>query len=228
MFSYTLTWTGPTTNIQELGWIFQMPANDYLFSWNRNGRWTYYPPGDICRASGTATPSTTNSDPTDMNLPNAFDFNSTKYNCNWASLTEPAGDGLRLVFSASQPFHCSAGATSNGLNYELIANQVVSPAADISSNIVPDLFTTLNNGDVVQGSFTVGGSSNLVSSGAAAINGPVSVIYPPPSQGNSNPVEAGFFRRHQCQLQRLGLHQFRRVAMAGPGNASQPRAVRIL
>ncbi len=126
VFSYTLQWTGPTTNIQELGWIFQMPANDYLFSWNRNGRWTYYPPTDIGRASGTATPATTNADPTDMSLPNAFDFNSTKYNCNWASLTDPTGHGLRLVFSSSQPFHCSAGSSSNGSEYELIANQEVS------------------------------------------------------------------------------------------------------
>jgi autotransporter-associated beta strand protein len=79
-FSYKLNWTGPYTNVQEVGWTFQMPANYTNFSWNRAGRWTVYPATDICRAAGTATPNTTNVDATEMDITNSFDFNSTKYN----------------------------------------------------------------------------------------------------------------------------------------------------
>ncbi len=53
---------------------------------------------------------------------------------------------------------------------------------------------TLSSGNVVQGSFTIGGNSNLVSSAAASINGPVNVLYPPGAEGNGNgnPVELAF------------------------------------
>lgn len=188
-FSYTLNWTGPTTNIQELGWAFQMPATCTQFSWNRAGRWTVYPPTAICRASGTAAPSTTNTDATDMSIPNAFDFNSTKYNCNWASLTSANGAGLRLAFGP-QLFHCKAGSATNG-GYLLIANQEVSPGADISSNVVPELFMTLNNGSVVQGSFTVGSNSNLVSN--TNYSGPIGIVDLPGNNGSAgNTVELNF------------------------------------
>lgn len=193
-FSYTLTWTGPTTNIQEVGWTFQMPTNYDQFSWNRNGRWTVYPQTDICRASGTALPDTTNADVTEMDIPNSFDFNSTKYNCNWASLTSASGSGLRLSFSSQQPFHCRAGAASGSPGYILYANQEVSIASDISSNIVPDLYMTLKSGSVLQGSFSVGSNSNLVSTAAGSLGGPISVLVPPGagSPTNTSPVELTF------------------------------------
>jgi autotransporter-associated beta strand protein len=190
-FSYTLNWSGPTTNIQELGWSFQMPSNYTQFSWNRIGRWTFYPQGDISRASGTATPDSTNVDGTDWDITNAFDFNSTKYNCNWASLTSPAGDGVRLGFG-SQLFHCKAGAATNGTGYVLIANQEASPASDISSNVVPDLFLTLYNGSVVQGSFTVGSNTNLPPAAQGSLGGPIAVWVAGGGQSSQNPVEISF------------------------------------
>jgi hypothetical protein len=192
IFSYTLRWTGPTTNIQELGWIFQMPTNDDCFSWSRAGRWTVYPSTDIGRATGTAIPATTNVDPTEMDIPNSFDFNSTKYNCNWASLTTAAGDGLRLGFGPQQLFHCRAGAANGGPGYVLFANQEVGPAADISSNIVPELFMTLYNGSVVQGSFSVGSNSNLGSGAAGSLGGPIHVLVPTGGASGETPVELTF------------------------------------
>lgn len=190
VFSYTLHWTGPTTNVQELGWIFQMPATNDHFSWNRSARWTAYPSTDIGRASGVATPDSMNVDATDMNIPNAFDFNSTKYNCDWASLTTAAGDGLRLAFGP-QLFHCRAGAATGG-GYVLFANQQVSPANDISANIVPDLFMTLNNGSVVQGSFTVGSNTNLPPYGAGTLEGPINVAVLPAGNIGQNQIELNF------------------------------------
>jgi beta-galactosidase len=191
VFSYTLHWTGSSWPVQEVGWAFQMPGNYSNFSWNRDGRWTAYPDYDIGRATGTATPDSTNVDVTDMDIPNAFDFNSTKYNCYWASLTTPAGDGLRLAFSPSQLFDCRAGGTTNG-EYLLYANQEVSVANDISANIVPDLFLTLGNGSVLQGSFTVGSNSKLVNAAAGSLNGPINVLVSRSGAGSGNQVDLNF------------------------------------
>lgn len=192
VFSYTLDWTGPSWPVQEIGWAFQMPFNYRDFSWSRNARWTAYPDSDIGRASGTATPGSTNVDVTDMDIPGAFDFDSTKYNCYWASLTTPDGDGLRLQFSPSQLFDCRAGGTTNGGGYLLYANQQVSPANDISANIVPDLYLTLSSGNMLQGSFTVGSNSNLVNSAAGSLNGPINVLFSPGGGSNGNQVELTF------------------------------------
>jgi beta-galactosidase len=192
VFSYTLHWTGPSWPVQEVGWTFQMPGDYSNFSWNRDSRWTVYPDYDIGRASGTAKPDTTNVDVTDMDIPDSFDFNSTKYSCYWASLTTPAGDGLRLEFSPSQLFDCRAGSAANGDGYLLYANQQVSPANDISANTVPDLYMTLSSGNVVQGSFTVGSNSNLVSAAAGSLNGPINVLVSPTGAFNGNQVELNF------------------------------------
>lgn len=192
VFSYTLNWTGPSWPVQEVGWTFQMPLDDSNFSWSRDGRWTVYPSYDIGRASGTATPDTTNVDITDMDIPNAFDFNSTKYDCYWASLTTPAGDGLRLEFSPQQLFDCRAGGTTNGDGYLLYANQQVSPANDISANDVSDLYLTLSNGKTLQGSFTVGSNSNLVSAAAGSLDGPMNVLVSPGGGFDGHQVELNF------------------------------------
>ena len=154
-FSYTLQWSGSSWEVQEVGWTFQMPTNADHFSWNRAARWTVYPPASIARGVGTATPDSTNADYTRMDLPNDFDFNSTKYDCNWASLTTAGGSGLMVSFNPLQRFHCRGGG-GNGGNYLLYVNQVVSLPNDFTTPVVPDLLLTLSSGNVVQGSFSVG------------------------------------------------------------------------
>jgi beta-galactosidase len=42
-FSYRLRWTGPRSEVQELGWKFTLPADCDHFSWDRAARWTIYP-----------------------------------------------------------------------------------------------------------------------------------------------------------------------------------------
>ena len=91
-----------------------------------------------------------------MDRPDAFDFNSTKYDCNWASMTDASGNGLRAEFDAKQRFHCRGGLDADGKTILLYVNQQVSPPDDISSNVVRDLYMTLNRGDKVEGSFRVG------------------------------------------------------------------------
>jgi autotransporter-associated beta strand protein len=166
-FSYSLQWSGNTWEVQELGWLFQMPTNCDQFSWNRAARWTVYPASDIGRAAGSATPDSTNADYTRMELPNAFDFNSTKYDCNWASLTTAGGAGLMVEFDPSQRFHCRAGAANSGGGYVLFVNQQVSVPNDFTTQVVPDLIMTLSSGNVVQGSFTVGSMANVNTSSNA-------------------------------------------------------------
>jgi hypothetical protein len=191
VFSYKLTWTGPSSDVQELGWAFQMPTNDDHFSWDRNARWTIYPSFDIGRADGTATPDSTNEDITHVERPDAFDFNSTKYDCNWATLTTAAGDGLRAEFSPQQRFDCRAGATADGQNYLLYVNQQVSPPDDISSSVISDLYMTLSSGNVVQGSFSVGSNSNLVVNGTGSLTNAVQIFATTGGMGE-NPVELDF------------------------------------
>ncbi len=193
IFSYTMHWTGATWPVQEVGWTFQMPGNYTNFSWNRNARWTAYPSSDIGRASGTATPASTNNvDATDMNVTNAFDFNSTKYNCYWASLTSAAGDGIMLQFNQQQLFECRAGGTTNGVGWLLYANQQVSPPNDFA-NIVPDLFLTMSSGKTLQGSFSVGANSNIVSAAAGTLNGHINALVTTGQGANSGTqVELNF------------------------------------
>ncbi|MGH8025075.1 MAG: hypothetical protein ACRED1_15910, partial [Limisphaerales bacterium] len=138
------------------------------------------------------TPDSADVDATEMDISNAFDFDSTKYSCYWASLTTPAGDGLRLDFNPGQLFDCRAGAATNGAGYLLYANQQVSPANDLSANIVPDLYMKLKSGAVLQGSFTVGSNSNLVSAAAGSLGGPMNVLVSPNGNLDGNQVELSF------------------------------------
>ena len=191
-FSYTFHWTGPSWEIQELGWAFQMPTNCDHFSWNRAARWTVYPATDIGRAAGVATPDSANVEYPFMYRPDSFDFNSTKYDCNWAALTTASGNGLRVAFSPQLRFHCKADAATNGPGYVLYVNQQVSPPNDISANVVSDLYMTLSSGNVVQGSFTVGSNSNLVSSATNDVPRGMSILYSTGGGAGGNQVELDF------------------------------------
>jgi hypothetical protein len=91
-----------------------------------------------------------------MDRPDAYDFNSTKYDCNFASLTDGGGDGLRVEFDARQRFHCRGGVSEDKSRHVLFVNQQVSPPDDLSSNVVRDLYMTLNPGDKIEGKFRVG------------------------------------------------------------------------
>jgi beta-galactosidase/beta-glucuronidase len=156
-FSYTFEWTGPAkTEVQELGWAFTMPKEFDRFSWDRQARWTVYPDKHIGRPRGTSTPDSMDVPYTKMDRPDAYDFNSTKYDCNFASLTNSAGDGLRVEFDPRQRFHCRGGVGEDKSRHVLFVNQQVSPPDDLSSNVVRDLYMTLNPGDKIEGSLRIG------------------------------------------------------------------------
>jgi len=153
---YRFEWIGPEkTEVQEIGWAFTMPEEFDRFSWDREARWSVYPETHIGRPTGTAKADTMDVPYTKMERPDAYDFNSTKYDCNWASLTNSAGDGLRVEFDESQRFHCRGG-VSEDEGHVLFVNQQVSPPDDLSTPVVRDLYMTLNPGDVIEGSFRIG------------------------------------------------------------------------
>lgn len=159
-FKYRLEWTGNEVDVQELGWAFNMPKAYDNFSWNRKSRWTDYPEHHTSRPEGTATPASMHVPVTKMDRIDAFDFNSTKYDCNWASLTTADGKGIRAAFCPEQRYHCRAGEAKDG-RYILYINKQVSPPDDISSSVVKELFLKLKAGDVVEGSFHLGANLNL-------------------------------------------------------------------
>ncbi len=160
-FSYQVEWTKPNgaknapADIQEFGWIFNMPKADDHFAWHRQAYWSWYPSTHIGRASGVATPDSADVDVTKITRPDAFDFNSTKYDCDWATLTDTAGHGLGVTFSPDARQHCRAGINSDG-GYQLVVNEHCAPPRDISSGVVPDLYFTLTKGAKNSGSFRVG------------------------------------------------------------------------
>jgi beta-galactosidase len=155
-FSYHLAWTGAKAEVQELGWRFSLPRECDHFSWDRAARWTVYPENSSSRAAGTAAPDSMKVSVTRMERPDAFDFNSTKYDCNWASLATAAGERLRVQFDPQQRFHCRAGEADNGSGFFLFVNQQVSPPDDFSKTIVPDYYLTLKPGGTIAGHFRVG------------------------------------------------------------------------
>ncbi len=160
-FAYRLDWSKPNgpngapTDIQELGWIFTMPrANDH-FSWHHQTHWSWYPSTHIGRPAGTATPDSADVDVSKLSRPDAFDFNSTKYNCDWATLTDASGQGLAVTFAPGARHHCRGGINADG-TIQLVVNKVCAPPRDISSNVVPDLYCTLAQGATNSASFRVG------------------------------------------------------------------------
>jgi len=158
-FTYHIDWTGEQADIEELGWAFEMPKQYDRFSWDRNALWSVYPDTHIGRPTGTALPDSADAPLTKVTRPDVFDFVSTKYNCNWAALTDAKGDGLRIEFPADSREHVRAGITEDG--HELIINKQCSPPRDISTDIVPDLYLRLSPGDCVEGEFSIGSSKEV-------------------------------------------------------------------
>ena len=170
VFSYRVDWTGPDAWIQELGWKFTMPNACDHFSWQRKGRWSYYPPTNIGRSTGTATPDSADAHITRIDRPDAFDFNSSKYDCEWASLTDAAGRGLCVQFLPETPpptttpttqpantvmpnYAVRGGFGDNG-TYVLVVNKQASPPHE--NDWISDYFFQFKKGDHVESSMIVG------------------------------------------------------------------------
>jgi beta-galactosidase len=159
-FAYGFTWqAGPSvaggSDVQELGWAFPAARGKDHFAWHRQGYWSYYPPDHIGRLAGVATPDSADVDITHVTRPDAFDFDSTKYDCDWAALTTAAGAGVTVAFDPADRQHCRAQrGPADG--YQLVVDRQCSPPRDISSSLVPDYYLKLKRGETVAASFRVG------------------------------------------------------------------------
>jgi hypothetical protein len=155
-FVYCIDWAdNAKADVQELGWSFQLPAAQSRFSWHRKAYWSYYPETHIGRPDGTALPDSADVRPSHITRPDAFDFNSTKYDCDWASLTDAGGTGLLVRFRPDQRQHVRGDFGSGG-TYRLVVNRQCSPPRDFSSDCVRDYFMDLRKGDHVEGRFAIG------------------------------------------------------------------------
>jgi hypothetical protein len=153
---YQVKWSGAKADLYEIGWEFSLPKGIDHFSWSRKAVWSYYPPGHIGRPTGTATPDSAGAQLTRADRTDAFDFNSTKFDCDWASLTDTSSHGLLVQFDSSERQHVRGGLSDGGA-CSLIVNRVYSPPSDISSPVVPDLYTHAKPGDQFSGSFRING-----------------------------------------------------------------------
>jgi len=142
-------------DVQEIGWAFVQPSQFDHFTWDRKALWTWYPDTHIGRPHGTATPDSSRVNNTRLDRPDAFDFNSTKYDCNYVTLTDTSGGGIGAVFSPNGRHQCKASTSETG-ETELIVNLHVNPPRDISANAVSDQFLTLTRNSKVNGSFRIG------------------------------------------------------------------------
>ncbi len=169
-FSYTVKWTKADEEkakakarhtsepaLQELGWAFTLPAGADHFSWHRKGYWSYYPADHIGRIAGSATPDSADQDITHITRPDAFDFNSTKYACDWAMLADTGGRGIAIKSAGEDRPQCRGGTAKDGKR-ELVVNKYCCPPRDISSNVVPDFYVNLKQGQTITSSFKIGGT----------------------------------------------------------------------
>lgn len=155
--SYRVAWAAEKSDVYELGWVFTVPKGVERFSWDRKAIWSYYPPEHIGRPTGMAMPDSARAPLTKVERPDAFDFNSTKFDCNWAALADAGGHGLCFQFAPEQRHHVRGGIGQGG-NCTLVVNRCYSPPRDISSRIVQDLYTVLKKDDQVAGSFQIAGT----------------------------------------------------------------------
>jgi hypothetical protein len=148
-------WTGEKTDLQEIGWSFQMPKTCDRFSWKRQALWSYYPETHIGRPQGTALPDTCDTYLTKLTRLDAFDFTATKYDCDWASLADTSGRGLAVAFSPDDRHQVKGGFAPDG-GYTLVVNKLCCAPRDLSTHAVTDLYQMLEPGTVIEGSFRIG------------------------------------------------------------------------
>lgn len=158
VMDYHFVWSGEKSDIYELGWIFRASKGVDRFSWDRKAVWSYYPADHIGRPIGTATPDSAEGDITKVDRADAFDFNSSKFDCNWASLTDTEGRGLCLVFPPDQRQHVRGAVNENG-TCGLVVNRCYTPPRDISNRIVSEFYTVFEKNSEITGRFEVRGAA---------------------------------------------------------------------
>ena len=115
---YSFKYSGPDVWVREIGLDFELPLTFDRLSWDKRSEHSFYPADHIDRPCGSvlAHPKVAQSVPP-KGRPFALDdypwgcndFRSTKRHILWASLTNPAGQGLRVISDGTQHARATVG-----------------------------------------------------------------------------------------------------------------------
>jgi beta-galactosidase len=108
---YSFFYSGRDLPVREIGLMFRVPLDMDTIRWSRKGQWSWYPQGDLGRLEGTAPalrpdtsgPRVLAAEPPpwpwseDATAAGTNDFRASKYNIIWASLTDSAMEGVKVV-----------------------------------------------------------------------------------------------------------------------------------
>ncbi|HPS54111.1 MAG TPA: glycoside hydrolase family 2 TIM barrel-domain containing protein [Sedimentisphaerales bacterium] len=150
---------------RETGVTFTLARQYDLLSWNRNAQWTVYPQDHIGRPEGSAKALP---DPNQLNLPvnhqpdwpwyldataaGTNDFRSSKYNINYASLTDVNGVGIKVISDGKQTSRSYIEGDSIKLLVADYANGGYDPF--FKSHLKHE-YRPLEIGDVIKGTVTI-------------------------------------------------------------------------
>jgi hypothetical protein len=104
--------------VRELGLEFELPVSFDRLSWDKAAAHSYYPGDHIGRPTGTALahPKVAQNVPPkgrpfglDDHPWGSNDFRSSKRGIYWASLTNTAGQGVKVVSDGTQTVRCAVG-----------------------------------------------------------------------------------------------------------------------
>ncbi|MHB0998666.1 MAG: glycoside hydrolase family 2 TIM barrel-domain containing protein [Armatimonadota bacterium] len=118
---YDFTYKGSQVPVREVGLSFELPVSCDKLEWDRKAEWSYYPDDHIGRPHGIAIAHPK----VDQKMPpgrrpfglddhpwGCNDFRSTKRNIRWASLTDDAGFGVKILSDGSQHIRAAVGVRS--------------------------------------------------------------------------------------------------------------------
>ncbi|MDR3689734.1 MAG: glycoside hydrolase family 2 TIM barrel-domain containing protein [Fimbriimonas sp.] len=115
---YSFTYNGPEMYVRELGLELELPLAFDRLTWDRRAEHSYYPDDHMDRATGTVlahprvlqiTPPTNRPFELDDHPWGCNDFRSTKRNVYWASVTNSAGQGVRVISDGTQHIRATIG-----------------------------------------------------------------------------------------------------------------------
>ena len=115
---YEFKYNGAPISVREIALEFALPLTCDRLEWDRRAEYSVYPPDHIGRPRGTAVPHPA--------VPQAVppgnrpfglddhpwgcnDFRSTKRNIYWASLTNAAGEGVKVISNGKQHIRATVG-----------------------------------------------------------------------------------------------------------------------
>ncbi|MFI5385462.1 MAG: glycoside hydrolase family 2 TIM barrel-domain containing protein, partial [Fimbriimonadales bacterium] len=115
---YEFKYNGAPIHVREIGLEFAVPLSMDRLEWDRRAEYSVYPADHIGRPHGTAVPHPAVAQTVppgnrpfglDDHAWGCNDFRSTKRNIYWASLTNPQGEGVKVISDGTQHIRAIVG-----------------------------------------------------------------------------------------------------------------------